>query len=318
MIVQGYPFLVSIYKGEGRILIVPIIKHIGGYSIKASWFISIKDTENNVVIGEALMKTVKFIMESPVSTLTPKERESTASWKKNTKYKNWTSFWKNNNCAHFVVSETGEYEVYSTKKTEERKGGYSGSIKSIVLSSTASEEEIGQAVIDVFNAAEEYYGSQPAYDSYPPKQLEMMDGSELTVKPPKDKHFEDCGDAGSAEIYQCYSYKANDDAESSADFFVGIAPELDCNLNSENIRAAWEKIYGEAEHFAVGECECGIFKLRVEMRNKQTHRISYLLQMEENLLLECGMAVHQPNRRKKMDEKLGELFEEFVVNCTMK
>ncbi|MBD5136256.1 MAG: hypothetical protein HDT39_09915 [Lachnospiraceae bacterium] len=41
----------------------------------------------------------------------------------------------------------------------------------------------------------------------------------LTVKHPKDKHFNDCEDCHTAEIYQCYCYLQKEDAESSADFF---------------------------------------------------------------------------------------------------
>ena len=96
---------------------------------------------------------------------------------------------------------------------------------------------------------------------------------------------------------------------------MGIAPELDCNLDVQNIKSCWEEVYGKAEFFEVQEVEYGLFKLRVEMRNKATHKISYLLQMEEDLLLECGMDVHQPNRRKKLDENLSALFEEFTLEC---
>ena len=317
MSVQRYPHMVSLYKGEGRILVVPVVNHIGGYSIKTSWFINVKNVMSSIDIGNSLLEAATFVRNSPISTLTPKEREAGEAWKKNSKYKNWLSFWKHNNCAHFFINADGSYEIYSTQRSEEKKGGYGGIIKSIELPSLATAQEIGQAVIDVFEAAEEYYGTKPASVSYPPKQLELMDGSILTVDAPQDKHFEDCEDAGAAEIYQCYSYKSNESADSSADFFLGIAPELDCSLEEESIRFAWEEIYGKAENFEVKECECGIFKLCVEMRNKEKHKISYLLQMEEALLLECGMDVHLPNRRKKLDEKLVRLFEEFVMSCSM-
>ena len=55
----------------------------------------------------------------------------------------------------------------------------------------------------------------------------------------------------------------------------------------------------------------------VVVKNKHTHKISYLLRQDEDLLLECGMDVHQPNRRKKLDENLIELFKEFVLSCKM-
>ena len=38
MLVHSYPLLLSLYKGEGRILIVPLIDHVAGYSIDAEWY----------------------------------------------------------------------------------------------------------------------------------------------------------------------------------------------------------------------------------------------------------------------------------------
>lgn len=315
MSVQKYPLLLSVYKGEGRILIIPIINHIGGYSIASSWFINIENMEDYTNIGESIYKAVDFVKNSPVSSLTPKERDLEEAWKKNSKYKSWISFWKNNNSAHFMLFEDGHYEVYSRERTKNRKGGYGNCIKEMNLPSTATAEEIGIAVIEVFKAAEDYYQDKPTYDSYPIKSLELLDGSTLTVKQPSDKHFSDNEDGGAAEIYQCYSYLSQEVAESSADFFVGIAPELDCNLEAMNVRSSWEDVYGKADFFEIQEGDYGIFKLRVEMRNKDTHKISYILQMEEDLLLECGMEVHQPNKRKKLDEKLVDLFKEFALSC---
>ena len=88
-----------------------------------------------------------------------------------------------------------------------------------------------------------------------------------------------------------------------------------CSLLLYGKTSKGQAFYGKAEFFEVQEVEYGVFKLRVEMRNKATHKISYLLQMEEDLLLECGMDVHQPNRRKKLDENLSALFEEFTLEC---
>ena len=41
MMLHSYPLLISIYKGEGRMLIVPLIDHIAGYSIDTDWFINL-------------------------------------------------------------------------------------------------------------------------------------------------------------------------------------------------------------------------------------------------------------------------------------
>ncbi len=148
---------VSIYKGEGRLLTVPIIPHKYGYSIKADWFRRIEDLTDYKVIGEALLEGIEYIKVTPVSTLTPKERDEIAAWKKNSKYKSWISFWKNNNHAYFSDKGKEGYVINSSERIEKPRGGYYGSIKKIQLLSDASAEEIGKAVIDVFDAAEEYF-----------------------------------------------------------------------------------------------------------------------------------------------------------------
>lgn len=311
-----YPFLIGIYKGEGRILIDPFIKHFGGFYVESGSFLLIENMEDGVTIGDGILKMSEFIKNSSISHITQKEREMNAVWKRNSRYKNWNSFWKNNDYATFRIFEDGHYEVYSAKHSEKYRGNYEGSIKKIILPSTATVEEIGKAVIEVFEAAEEYSSQASANDFYPEKQLQLLDGSALRVKHPSDRHFEDYEDCGAAEIYQCYSYLPREEGEATAEFFLGIAGELDaCNLEEGNIKSCWERYYGKAEVFEIQEVEYGIFQLRVEMKNKNTHKISYYLQMEEDLLLECGMDVHQPNRRKKLDEKLSDMFKEFVLSC---
>ena len=49
-------------------------------------------------------------------------------------------------------------------------------------------------------------------------------------------------------------------------------------------------------------------------------KVIHMLQekMEDDLLLECGMEVYIPNKRKKLDEKLTKIFVEFSLNCKIK
>ena len=312
---QSYPFYIEIYKGEGRMLFVPLVNHITGHRVESGENINIKEMEDAVKIGESILKIVEYIKNSPISERTLEERKLGKAWKNNSKYKSWLPFWKNNNYVFLRFYEDGHYQVESSIHSEKHKGSYGDCIKIIELPSIVIAEQIGQAVIDAFKAAEEYYNDKPSYDPYPTKSIELLDGLTLTAKHPSDKHFSDYEDCGAGEIYQCYSYLPNEDAESSADFFVGIAAELGCDLSPENVRSSWEDVYGKADIFEIQEVDYGIFNLRVEMRNKNTHKISYLLQMGEDLLLECGMDVHQPNRRKKLDEKLVELFGEFALSC---
>ena len=303
--------IINMYKGEGRILVIPVIG-----CKTADWYVRMPDTEGSREVGQAVLDAVAFIGKKALFTEIQEKREEIAAWKRNTKYKSWISFWKNNHHVQIQVLEDGQYNIYSLKKSEKRQGLYTECIKKIYLPANADVEEIGKTVIDVLEASEAYYQDHKEPKAWRRKTVELMDGTNLTVTVPKDRHFEDCEDCNVAEIYQCYEYHTQEGSESSAEFFVGMAAELDCSLTSADVLAAWEDIYGKADFFEMKEADHGIFKFRAEMRNKDCHKISCFLQTAEDLLLECGMQVHQPNRRKKLDEKLVALFEEFAFSCS--
>ena len=315
MNIHTYPLVISMYKGEGRILIMPFIDHMAGYSVYADWIANLTDIENYDDIGKAVINAVEFIKKSPLCEKDPIKSDFDEPRKRNTKYKSEVSFWKNNLLTRIKIFEDGHYLIYSMKRSEKRKGGYSEIMKEISLSPDATDEEIGKAVLSVFKVLEDYYKNNKEQTNFLTKNIELLDGSTLTLTAPKDNHFIDREDGGVAEIYQCYSYLPQKNAESSAEIFLGMAPEIDSDLSSENVCSSWEEFYGKSEFFELQEVEHGIFKLRAEMKNKDTHKISYFLQMEEDFILECGIDVHQPNRRKKLDEKLCELLKEFALSC---
>lgn len=177
---------------------------------------------------------------------------------------------------------------------------------------------LGKMIIEALDRSRKI-SDKVAGNPYPEKAIELLSGKQLIVSAPRDKHFADEEDNGVCEIYQGYGYYPREDSEeSSAEFYLGIAAELDCDMSEENILKAWENQHGKAEFFEVKSVEHGIFKLRAEMRNKSVHRISYLLQIDESELLDCTMELHMPNKRKKLDEKLVGLFEEFAVRCRFK
>ena len=266
MSVQTYPLLMSIYKGEGRVLIMPVIRHMAGYSVNADWVANIQQIDDYASIGKGVIHAVDFIRNSPLSMSTPRERELDPIWKKNTKYKSEISFWKNNLLTRIKVFEDGHYLIYSMKRSEKRKGGYSEIIKEISLSSDASGEEIGKAVLSAFEALEDYYKNNKEQNDYLTKNIELLGDTMITLTVPKDNHFIDSEDCHAAEIYHCYCYFPQEGEESSAEFFLGTAPELDCDLEPVNIRSSWEELYGKAEFFEMQEGDYGIFKLRIEMK----------------------------------------------------
>lgn len=309
---QAYPLLVALYKGEGRILIVPIIDHIAGYSVYAEWFINIADMEKASKIGSEVMNAIEYIRKSPLSTLTPKEREQNAAWKKNTKYKSKISFWNNNLHALIKVMEDGSYLIYSQKKSEEHKGAYGDVMKEIALASGAEIEEIGEAVIDVFLELELYYNKRKIKKKEQGKEILLLNGKKVVVNLPWQNEWIDYQDGGSAEIYQCYKY-ISDAGDILADIFLGIAPELDCDLSEENIENVWRNIYGEANYYEIRKVSHNIFSVRAEMKNKNIHKISYYLQTAEDLLLECGLQVYVQNE----SEQFVNWIEQFVSNCKL-
>ena len=179
---------------------------------------------------------------------------------------------------------------------------------------TVAPEELGRMILEALDRSKKLAEAAKG-NLYPSKELTLLDESILNVQMPRDKHFVDAEDLGVAEIYQAYEYISREGAASAACFYVGIGGELDCCLATEHIRQVWEGLYGKAEQFEVTEGVYGIFTLRAELKNKKVHRVSYFLQQEEDLLLECAMELYQPEKRKKLAETLPELFEKFAKEC---
>ena len=158
MSVQPYPWVASIYKGEGRFLITTVVKHIGGYKTHADEVTTVSETGDDLVdkLGNKVLSRIKAVENSPLYVGKPKQ-----FWKNGSKYKGYITFWKHNLLTYVDLYEDGSYKVCATEKWREKKGGYNGCIKSINLPANATAEEIGNAIIDVFKTAEVYYERNP-------------------------------------------------------------------------------------------------------------------------------------------------------------
>ena len=153
MSVQSYPWTASVFKGEGRFLIKTLVEHIGGYKTHADEVTTVSETEDDLVdkLGNKVLSRIKAVENSPLYVGKPKQ-----FWKNGS-----ITFWKHNLLTYVDLYEDGSYRVCATEKFREKKGGYYGCIKSINLPANATAEEIGNAIIDVFKAAEEYYEQNP-------------------------------------------------------------------------------------------------------------------------------------------------------------
>lgn len=314
---KTFPWCTYLFKGEHHIFVVPCITTIGYYGTWMAWYLKLDDAESPEVIGEAILDAFEHIRISPVDARSQAERDEDSVYLKETKCKSFRAFNKKFLCCDIRIDEQGLYMVSASLSSVDNRGytGIDGD-EPVELPSNATAADLGNAVINAFRIIEEYAKSQKP-DPYPPVEVELLSDQKVKISPPRDRHFTDMQDGGAAEIYRLYEYYPKEGAESSAEFYLGIAAELDCDISEENIRRVLEEMYGSSEMFTIGESTYETFTLRVEMRNKSVHRISYLKQIDENELLECTMEVKQPNRRKKLDERLSEMFETFADKCAM-
>lgn len=175
-------------------------------------------------------------------------------------------------------------------------------------------EQLGEMIMEAFERSNKMAAAM-SRGTLPDKEFDLLEGTIVTVTPPKDKHFVDNEDAGVGEIYQDYAYIAKEDAESSADFMLTVAPELYEELSCDNIRLAWIEAFGEAEEISVTETEYGIFSYRAELKNKKMYRIAYFRELNDGTAVECCMEIPNPSKKKRLTEKLPSMFEQFAGKC---
>lgn len=186
--------------------------------------------------------------------------------------------------------------------------------KPLEFNDSITPEELGSIIEEAFLRRNKLEAMAPG-NFAPVKKITLNDGSVLTVKAPKNKKFADYSNIGFADTYQVFSYIANYGDTPSAEFIISSAPELHGDLNCDNIRLAWCEAYDKAELLEAREIQYGIYNIRAEMRSSKSHRIAYFSKLNSGQVLECCMNVKQPNKRKKLDEKLSSLFETFALNC---
>ncbi|MCH5348142.1 MAG: hypothetical protein J1E40_02360 [Oscillospiraceae bacterium] len=311
----SFPYDMDLYRGENQILVEPIIKSMFWRRRGLGLYRILPESETALNIGKTVLEVFDYLLKSPVDTRTMEECKEDSYMLTSTSCKNFKTFAKRYSLCGVILYEDGSYIVSPTERLK-NYNGYGGASEEecFKLPKEATAEEIGNAVIAAFERSDEYERAKKP-DPYPPKEIELLCGKKLTVYPPRDRHFTDMEDGSAAEIYQLYEYAPSEDAEATAAFYLGIAAELDCDISEGNIRNVWEKQFGDFETFEIKESQNDLFSLRVEMKNKNVHRISYLTKIDESELLECTMELKSPKRRKKLDERLTAMFEEFAAKC---
>jgi len=158
----------------------------------------------------------------------------------------------------------------------------------------------------------------PTTNYQPKKTFTLLCEKEVSYVAPQDEQFVNVRDYNVAEIYQGYSYyKGYNYEEPAAEFFFSMASELDCDLNPDNIRKKWEQFYGKADTFEVAIIKDSVFTHRAEFQNKETHKISYLLQLGEYELFACELQIKLAKVNKPLHSKLVKLFEAFAGSVSL-
>ena len=138
---QKYPHRIKIYKGENRYCIIPIIKHIAGYSVDSEWYMMFDYAVSEKETGESIFEALNVIASSSISI----GGEGEPSWMKASKYKSWKSFSNHNIMITLDQLEDKSYDICP----------YSGEeLWHVLLPETATAEEIGEAILNMFDELE--------------------------------------------------------------------------------------------------------------------------------------------------------------------
>lgn len=161
---QAYPWELKIYKGEGRYSFQPMIRNKWLILINADCYRFLDENEGAYMLGSTALEMMDYIKNSPRSSV---QANDAPQPERLSKYGTWPKFFKGNLLA-WLSDNGNEYQIISLERRSRRGGGsgYCGVIEGVKLPKTASAEEIGEAILKVFDAAEKFY----SVGKYKPKR----------------------------------------------------------------------------------------------------------------------------------------------------
>ena len=162
---QTYPFEVAIYKGEGRYAIEPLIQNYWGMRIFVDEYRIVDENADAITIASAVDEMKQYIQSSPRPEIPANDAVQPEHISKY--HDKWIKFLHNNLCTMVRYTED-EIDVFSLERRSRRGGGsgYCGGIECFRLPVNASLQEIGDAILKAFDAAEKFY----SVGKYKPKR----------------------------------------------------------------------------------------------------------------------------------------------------
>ncbi len=312
-----YPYHVDIYKGEGKIIIVPLITSAGWYSTEMAWHRQITDLENAELIGKIALEALKHIGNSPVDARTKQEREDDSIWKNASTYKSYKSFNKNYILCGVILYEDGKIIISPTEKLDGNKG-YGGNDEGLVyLSINNSPEEIGNAVINCFKMMEEAEESKKTGKKKRTSVIETLSDDKISFELPDLNRYEDEQDFHSAEIYQGYSFSYHNADEPAVRFYFSIALELDNELNKDAVLNAFEEEYEELSEVKFEKLTDSFYEYYADIISDNYRKIAYLRRMDENELFSCELIIETKALRAATVSKVIKDFTHMAESCKL-
>lgn len=312
---KKYPYRISLYKGQGQIIVVPSITGIGWSYVEMAWHRKVLDVRNNLILGETLLEALEQIRVSPVDARTAKERECDSIIVTATTCKAYKEFNKAYLRCGAICYEDGTWVISQTRRLSGNKG-YGGDDSTLIyLPSTVTTEELGNAILESFEGMEQFYNKVPKKEKGSRIVFETLLGIKLSFLAPAEDIYSDEQDFHAGEIYQGYSYYKEGADESVADLYFALASELACDISPEHVQCVYEKYDGPAEEFMYVAVEHPVFEYRIEMKSTKMHRIVYLAKVSKNELLSCELLLKKKPAGKRLHDKIVKDFEAMVSSC---
>ncbi len=311
------PYHISVYQGEGQMLIVPMVFSTCGLYSEMARYWKLEELENVSLIGRIIQRAFSYIHQSPIDARTRAEKEADSIIKNATTCKSYKTFNKRYSLCMITQREDGIISIGITRRLTQIEG-YGGYDKPIVLPATATAENIGNAIMQSFAKMEEADKTlKKCPPSKPRTTIELLSSNKLSFEDLQDNHYVDEQDYGSAEIYQGYSYYKESPDDSVAELYYSIASELDSDISSDNIRKVYSGLYGADALIEIKEISHRVFEKRVEVIGKEIHHIIYVKQVDESELLACELRLKIKPAGKRIYAKVLKDFEKLVESTRM-
>ena len=141
--------IVHIYKGEGKMLFVPIVQLENSHFFHPSeWYIKLSSEPENEEIGNSVRICINYLIDTPIIKCDSVEYQEKAPWRKESRYKSYNSFANHNEL--ICITKNGDaMEITATVRTDKRGICYNP-VEEIILPFNATDEDIGNAVNKAF------------------------------------------------------------------------------------------------------------------------------------------------------------------------